>query len=769
MSKSKFKLKNKSVVASANPFEKPRFQQISMPEIPRKERIRIGLKAGEEAKRDFPIDLQRLHAAVLESSPLSLLCSIANEGLFSTDGLSKEFEKAGSVLQPHIELIQSLILKHKFDEYKMNPVDPNPIVELSQKVSAQFPLIRLEQLISSGTDEDRAKNRLKEFARVSAQGVRNWGYPQHIRAILHNLLAPLDANVEARHGIKISTCVDLLFMIVRLTEARATDFINYRLAFARKKEKREMFNEYKKLFDFDPSLNLTEKLVADQSVSLNQLLVHLWATSEQFLFVVFGISVDDLQELCGGDKPSKETISKLLKMWSLGFGDITEPDEYLLMGSPIRAKPIVSLPEEHYLLPIPGLLISFANEMLEQLFDTDELKQKYKDRRADFLEEELAILVAEMFPGGNVYTGSQWRADEQGPSCTLGTLYENDVLLVIDEFAIVFEAKSRRIAESSRRGGDRLIDKEIAELMVAPAIQAANFTDFLARHKGQLRLQTKRGIVNENEIDTSAVRYFIPISVTLDDLPLREGWEELKEAGAVDKEVPHVPTYNLADLYIVFDILADVGQRLHYILKRSQLPKTFKFVGDEVDLLSVYLKTQFHLEIPKDSEYIGLGEARVFNKYYLQTYEGIDATKPTLPLTQRWEAMLKHAPTTGPGWTNISNTLLNCSSRQQSEVETRIRKIGRGIRRSGQSEQVLVLKNGFPEPPEALAIVIHNEMSPEDLRTKVDNGVKNAFNEHEDVDIALGITVEAKRPDIPFRYMVWLHSQDDSTKVCIPG
>lgn len=143
-------------------------------------------------------------------------------------------------------------------------------------------------------------------------------------------------------------------------------------------------------------------------------------------------------------------------------------------------------------MPLPGLFLSFALELMDDVIrSVPNLLAKYERRRARFLEEESELLFVSAFPSAKVYRRSLWHDP------TTEKDFENDLLVLIDSYQIIVEAKSGKVSAPARRGAISSLEKEIKELIVEPSLQAMRFAEYLQSNRGKHKFKTLAGNVNE--------------------------------------------------------------------------------------------------------------------------------------------------------------------------------------------------------------------------------------------------------------------------------
>ncbi len=185
-----------------------------------KERISYTKQISEFADTDYSKNLERLEQLILDSQPKAVLSILSAEYLAKPGGISKEWQEKSPVLQHHIELIQSLALKHRREDFRRNFPDIDEIRRLSKLVCDQFWQKRSTDINIDLTEVRRKKRAFEESTRIGTQVLRNWGYPQHIRAILTDLWAPLDQEFEKVWRVKPTKLIDMFFNLSEQCEEK---------------------------------------------------------------------------------------------------------------------------------------------------------------------------------------------------------------------------------------------------------------------------------------------------------------------------------------------------------------------------------------------------------------------------------------------------------------------------------------------------------------------------------------------------------------------
>ena len=162
---------------------------------------------GEEFGSLFRDSFNDLQKRILGAEPLVLLSSLSYQMLIIQAQRRHSSIKEVPIQQHGLELLQALLLKHRRDEFDLQPAtafDSDKFIDLIEKSAQAFQMRTLAKLDSSLAINQRLRLRALEFIRVHTQVVRNWGYPDQITRIVKSLFEPLDKEIENRFGVKAS-------------------------------------------------------------------------------------------------------------------------------------------------------------------------------------------------------------------------------------------------------------------------------------------------------------------------------------------------------------------------------------------------------------------------------------------------------------------------------------------------------------------------------------------------------------------------------------
>jgi hypothetical protein len=270
---------------------------------------------------------------------------------------------------------------------------------------------------------------------------------------------------------------------------------------------------------------------------------------------------------------------------SLRPGELASANpEHFFMNNPVWRRPFVALDENTFFLPLPNLFYGFPFQIFEQfLVARPALERAYENARAKFLENTIKTHVSTAMPSARTYQGVMWR-DE-----VTGVLYENDVVALVGNTIFLFEAKSGKLDDVARRGGELSLLRNFKELFVDPGEQATRLENYLNTKRKDARLWIKD--TDETvHLDLDRPKIVHKFSICIEHFAaLTSAKHNLKVLGAIQDENAWAPVLSLGELMLIWRYLDTEVSFFHYLTRRATLEEVIDFEGDEQDILSMYL------------------------------------------------------------------------------------------------------------------------------------------------------------------------------------
>lgn len=503
--------------------------------------------------------------------------------------------------------------------------------------------------------------------------VRNWSYEHLMQKVTKELSAGICDAFKQLYGFEPQLLIELLDAMTHEVEIRVNSHINKQEGFIYADDTISLQQQYENAFENAAKSTDSQKAEMAEEYSLDQLRNILIMMSDLELQQLFIFDFNQMEALSQG-RLTENQIRTVMDKWSIEFEELAlhEKDHFLL-SNPVQSKPFIKLGDGHYFSSLWTVMTHMSISLLESLVAEDsKLQTKYNDYRAEYLEQEVEKLCRRAFPGAAIYVGSKWPGEEN-------KLFENDVLVVIDSFALVIEAKAGTVSPPAKRGATERLFKTLQGLIEEPSHQALGFINYLKANKGELVLQTKKG--PHNRIDTRNIKFFIPLGITLSHLgAMGSNLKMLINAGVTHKKITELaPSMSLTDLHVVFDLLPGIPQKLHYLQRRREIEANVDYFGDEIDLLAWYIDSAFALgkdEYEEANYYQLTLKSKELDPYIIGKSKGIVVEKPGLKFTPWWRDILgRQEKLKKKLWLENSFLLLNIGCQDQQAFEYMIKNL----------------------------------------------------------------------------------------------
>ncbi len=568
------------------------------------------------------------------------------------------------------------------EEWGREPVTPDDIqavIDNIVAVATAFHIRRLKAANEQADSQARAVLYLQESVRQHTQIVRNWGYFLDVIKISEELYRPLNLDFQTNFGFDASDFINTAKSLVALLEQRTNAYFRLLSRVFRERKSAALIRTYYRSFsELGGSAEDFFKVIpkdAPRDMVAPLILAHASLKFEDLMTV----EVHDVAERSG---LSDEVTARVLNAISMAPGAlICEEPEHLFMGNPIWQKPVIAMPD-HYFCPIPQAVFSHIHRVVAFLAETASVKQKLEKIRSDFLEDKVALLLADALPSAKLKHGTKWRLND--------VQYETDHVALIDKTVVIVEDKSGALSAPGLRGAPERVRRHINELIIDASEQSTRFEKLIWQAKaGDV---SAKEVIDPFEMDFSDIEQVIRITVTLDDLSALASVEnDLGEAGWLPGDLALVPTLNLADFQAVIHVLPSQAFFLHYFLERGRFQKALDLHGDELDLLGFYLETGFNVGDLERSGFrlVLTGMSASVDRYFNGRVAGITLPKPKPKLTSYFSALIAAIEERAfRRWTIAATDILRSSSYdEQNKIEHALLRVKRSVERDWRNSE----------------------------------------------------------------------------------
>jgi len=738
--------------ASSGSARGPFFKSIPVSQLSKKERMDWVVGMGELARSELADGLAQIEALTARVEPFLTLAVLASYALMRFVRKDKSSDSAASeVQQGHVEFLQAMYLRLP-PPTLLSPATPDDIQvffdQLPRTFAAQHQarLPTREDVDRPVTADEGALRLVQEYLRAHTSVVRNWGYFSSVTRISGELLSGIDQQFTVRYGLAASDVVRLFEHLVRRQEKRVSDHWARVQEVFRLATVNEMVDAFFAQFPFDGKTGETAAELKRDALTTRRLKTALLPMADQYLKADFFFASDQIAQETG--LPSA-AVEGLLRQLSLSFGALTNtPVGQIFLDNPVWLRPLIALDTPgQYFCALPQTLMSFVYPIVDELVKPHAaLAKRLSDVRSDFLESEVERLLKVAFPDAQVVPRFKWPDGDQ--------VFETDIMLRFDSTILLVEAKSAKVSWPALRGAPERLLRDVRELIVAPSEQSGRLA---AKLQQEIALRTAGSAPQMDfPLPLDKVTAVVRLSVSLQDFATVQSVPSLlAQAGVLNNRYPLAPCISLADLEVLIDLLEEPYVRLHYLRQRASTMLAQQVVGDELDMLGLYLDTSLNFGgLQPGEQNIALnGYSARLDRYYTALDEGMHARKPrraTIAWFNRLCEQISNRPMSG--WSELTGALLSLTPFQQQNVEREVQRIARRIRegklvRDGKDTVVFV---GPEWTNTALAIRARDRCRPGKFLEGAEQLASEVF-EHEHVERCCVLVVDAFDPQLPYR------------------
>jgi hypothetical protein len=721
-----------------------------MSELSGDDRKDFAASLGENARATMAEALQRILKVTANIEPYMALAVLASYSLMRFAGSSTDSSLSSSgVQQGHVEYLQALLLRvqPRKGVSLATPEDLQVLFDWLPKLFAGHQNARMptrEQMDQQESSEQGALRVIQEYLRAHTSVIRNWGYFGNMTRISSELLYGIDAPFKKQFGLAATEIVTLFEYMVRRHESLVSaHWRTVQDAFAHQSIG-EVVDAFFERFPFKGEVDQTAATLKKDAPSIELLKSELMLLADRFLTGECFFRSEHIAHELGYDVAAVDSI---LKKLSLEPGALcAAPPEQLFLDNPVWLRPIILMPNGEFFCAIPQSLVSFIYPIVDELAKPHSaMTKKLSEVRAGYLEKEVERMLRAAFPDAQVASQYKWRSEGKG--------FESDVMLRFDTTILLVEAKSGKVSWPALRGAPNRLLEHVRNLIVAPSDQSGRLASQLLAEIER----RKQGALPQLEfpLPLDAVTAVMRISVSLHDFATVQSIPTLLEkAGMLDNKYPLAPCLSLADLEVMLDLLEEPHVRLHYIRQRASTLLTQHVVGDELDMIGLYLDTSLSFGglKPGEQDIVLTGYSDRIDRYYMLRDEGEHARKPRRATTAWFKRLceqISKRPLTG--WSELTSALLSLTPHHQQEFERQVQKIAKRIRegKSLRNDEDSVVFVGPVRGDTALVVRARDPRRPGRFSEGIENLASVAF-EHEHVERCCVLVVNALSRELPY-------------------
>lgn len=622
--------------------------------------------SAEQWQADFEKTLRRVTLDLRIHDPYIVLAQTASLYIHADHSV----ELPHTPKQTDIEITQALLLLAG-KQVSTNPISPDNLIKYWDALRRHLRgFIRKAPITEKQTAVEHFVSR---HARLQTLYYRNIFSREDCERVLTSILSRIDGPSETALGFKLSELFAATFMVTDVVQERFLLFTGHRRRLIQATHRRAILECLEFFRSAYPVAKRTWRNCEDHLSDLETLRRAVYQISEQALPWIFQISRQTVEEAF-----SRPIVDAIYCM-AIAPGSLSSfTPEHIYLNNPIWTRPYILRKDGSLFAAFPQLIISFPFLVMEAFMQGHSpLELAYEHARSRYLEETIATLISTALPSAIVYSGVVWDDPNSGQ------LWENDVLAAIGNFIFVFEAKSGRIKDASRRGGMLSLRTNFKELFVDPGVQSGRLQKYLdtAQREARVRLKSTGELIDLN-LDRPKVVFTFSICIE-HFATLTSARHYLKELGLVSELTPWAPVLSLGELQIIARFLDSEVSFQHYLTRRATLEQVMDFEGDEQDILSAYLTNG--LWVDKDSldghRVIFFGSDSPVRRPKVARQDRTVVELHGNPLPPLWHAIVDevYGAREQRHRFDIINVILNQTPFQLADIERRIRRFRRGV------------------------------------------------------------------------------------------
>ena len=477
---------------------------------------------------------------------------------------------------PDVEFLQALILTRNSTN-KFIPTSPSNMKRLFELVAkCNYAFLRKNK--SKYPNEPEIEDLIQKV-RLQTILYRNHFSREDCETVVTEILRRIDDRSLDEFGFALSEMYSVLIAIGSKISDRFFYFHDQTEKARNATSEREALSFIEFFCSISPLANRAWSICRRRCNSVQDLQSASFQLSELTHDWIYTLDIEELMREFGA-----KVVSFLeLIFFSPGSLRDSEP-EHFFMDNPVWCRPFICLDDTKFLLPIPGIFYSFPFRIFERVISRyPRLERHYALARSNYLEETIKSRIQVSMPSAELYQNVVWRDEKSGKD------FENDVVALVGNTIFLFEAKSGRLDEVARRGGEKSLRRNFRNLFIDPGEQARRLELHL-NTKGvdaELRVKESDQIINLDLLTPKIVHKF---GICMEHFAALTSAKHYLEVFNVLRDGDAwAPVLSLGELMMICRHLDTEVSFFHYLTRRATLEEVMDFEGDEQDILSLYL------------------------------------------------------------------------------------------------------------------------------------------------------------------------------------
>ncbi len=600
---------------------------------------------------------KHLKDALRGHSPVAILSQLTNRYLFVRRG---EFHDEDSEIHRHhayIEFLTGLLASEPFPTGELNDLTASKCDEIWQRLQDYFVAVQRDLAADSLERTDLAHG-LQFDARNHSLTVRGEAYPHQLQSMAVGLYAEHDGWFQKTLGFTIREALHAVETVFRLSAWRRGQVLSSLEG------------------DREDAKARTEALT-------------------QYAEAILGFTVEELAAMSELPVP---TCASLLKRLSQDFGyrnsqhpqTFTDPKKAAWDFNTLYERPFVHHGGRYFLFVPPLVRTALFKTFWFDLQADADYCETFKAAQGRWLEQEVAQRLRGVFGPDAVILNPRKADKTREELCDVLVLYDRNILIV--------QCKSKGLRHEARTGADfEALVSDVRKAVVTAFDQGLAARDYLsASEEPVIRLENGEAGIRRDFV--TGVFLLTVTPVPLQFLTTRLANNESVRDLFPGTEFPWA--LSLPDLDTLTDVLRTPARFLHYARQRIQVERApFSLLGDEMDLLGLYLAGHLRTDSPKFEGYNSVmiaGLSGDVDEYIWKKHEeGLAVEPPQPPISPEFSQLINGVLASGClGATDCAMRLLEGSGNSHKQLLEGIAEAKSRARRSGKMQRFTAMVAG---------------------------------------------------------------------------
>ena len=326
---------------------------------------------------------------------------------------------------------------------------------------------------------------------------------------------------------------------------------------------------------------------------------------------------------------SANEIMTFISAFSFNLSNLNDLNKFQKFDdfNPLTAFPFIKLSENNFLLfDLYTLSQAFYETPFFWLSSDDKYKNIASKNRGEFTEHMIYTIFCNVFGQENVWLNVDLYSKSGSTHSKKDKIGEIDVLVNIHGYALVFQAKSKKLTLNSRKGNIQQIDSDFSKSIQHAYNQAFDCSQIILNNNYIAK-------IDEKSIQLPEINFCVPICVLSEHFPALTMQIRLLLKENNHERISPALVLDVFLLDLMYKTLRTSLEFIHFIHSLSNARENF-LANTQIDLLAVHLSKNFLCSEDADMFLLDNGLSAELDLFLMKNRRNIiSQEKETLPLS----------------------------------------------------------------------------------------------------------------------------------------